>query len=106
MLMELLDTRTVEELDEISIKLLNPDAFRKLQEEMVEDEVALYRGDYWPTDVLNRRTSDTEAVKKALGGLVKESKERRLLHILQIITKTSPGATDGVQRFLKKVTFT
>lgn len=102
---ELMNVHTVEELDNVSIRLLDNEAFRQLQEDMVEKDVAFSRKDYWTADILDRRTADVPAVKKALEGIAKEPPEKKVLHVLQLITVTAPGASANVQRFLKRVTF-
>lgn len=96
---------SVEALDRLSVNLMDEDALRKLQEEMASRDIAFLRADYWPADVLTRRTKNSAAIKRAIGGIQEEPAEQRMLHLLQMISSISPGASDGIQRFLRRVTF-
>lgn len=105
MLNELKEVRTFEDLEGAAISLLDSSAFRTLQEEMVSADIAFNRSDYWPEDVLERKTRSIPAARAALMEVLSESTEPRLLHVLQMVGAIAPGTSNDVKRFLKRVTF-
>lgn len=105
MLKELVGVNTTEELENVSVRLLDDSVFHQLQEEMVSDEIVLRRTDYWPEDILARKTANASALKRAVAEVAGEAADKKVLHLLQIVMVTAPGATSSIQRFLKRVTF-
>lgn len=92
-------------LDKISVGLMDEVSLHALQEEMSSRNISFNRTDYWPADVVVKRTRNSNAIRKALRDVMKEPTEKKLLHILQMISATTPGASEGISRFLKRVTF-
>lgn len=105
MLSEIINVKTQEDLDSLSVKLLDESVFRELQEEMASEDVSFSRKDYWPADRLARWTSTPAAIRSTLSAVAKEHESRRALHILQMVMVMAPGTTAGIRRFLKRVTF-
>lgn len=105
MLDELMVVGSSDTLDKISVGLMDEESLRSLQEEMSSRQLAFNRSDYWPADVVVKRTRNSAAVRKALREVVKEPDDKKLLHLLQMISATTPGASEGISRFLKRVTF-
>lgn len=103
---ELIGVSTVEDLERLSVRLLDDEVFRQLQEEMAAQDTAFSRADYWPEDIVARKTASATSMKKAVAEVCDtETGAPKALHILQMIMATAPGATAGIQRFLKRVTF-
>lgn len=105
MLKELVGVNTVDELEDVSVRLLDDTVFHQLQEEMVSEEIVLRRTDYWPEDILARKTANPSSMKKSVAEVAGEAADKKVLHLLQIVMVTAPGTTSGIQRFLKRVTF-
>ena len=102
---ELVNVSSVDSMEQITIRLLDDNVLRRMQEEMASRKISFSQDDYWPEDVLTRKTSSPASVRKTLKEVAGEPASVKALHILQIISATSPGATTGVQRFLARVTF-
>ncbi len=105
MLKEIMSVNTTEELERVSIHLLDDSVYHQLQEEMASAGVMFHRGDYWPEDILARKTSSPSMLQKTVSEVSQEGDDQRVLHLLQIVSVIAPGATKGIKRFLKRVTF-
>lgn len=102
---ELVEVCSIDTLNRLAVKLLDESNFRRLQVEMAARDVIFYRADYWTEDTLARNTASIANIKNTLTLISVEDPAPRALHILQIIMATVPGASVGVRRFLKRVTF-
>lgn len=89
---DIMNVHSMEDFDNLSVKLLDADSYRQLQEEMVAKDVALSRKDYWTADTLRRMTANAAATRKAVEEVSKENAEKKILHLMQIVTVAVPGA--------------